>query len=149
LPRGGAYIEINVCATLGNRRGCKELVDRAGPRLGRPNPTINQKTTLADSQSHRSPPLPANWLDWLNVEVITPKDVLPLVQVVPGLAKCGVFVRLKHSARICNLKRSVSRKSRKRLASKLKKPGPRMISRPVLPKATVPVATPVKAEGSK
>src|SRR2546422_1992634 len=83
---------------------------------------------------------------WPVLELIWPNALE--VTVVFGLPKCGVFVAPNHSVRNWKFTRSVSLKVRKRLASRLKMPGPRRYGklRPALPNATVPVGTGANAE---
>src|ERR1035438_10477044 len=64
-----------------------------------------------------------------------PSDELPVV--AEGFAKMSVFVRPRASARNCRLNRSRMAKVRKRLPFKLKRPGPRRMSRPLLPNVGV------------
>src|SRR6267378_150121 len=85
---------------------------------------------------------PANQIcRWPVLELIWPNALD--VTVVFGLPKCGVFVAPNHSVRNWKFTRSVSLKERKRLASRLKMPGPRRYGklRPVLPNWARPVAT--------
>src|SRR5260370_1121096 len=77
---------------------------------------------------------PANQIcRWPVLELIWPNALD--VTVVFGLPKCGVFVAPNHSVRNWKFTRSVSLKVRKRLASRLKMPGPPRYGklRPVLP----------------
>src|SRR2546428_10004973 len=66
--------------------------------------------------------------------------------VSTGNAKCGVFVRLKNSARNCNRVRSVTGKDFKRPRSKFLYLGPRIIFLPALP--SFPDAGAANAPGS-
>ena len=149
-PRGAPHAHAGACST--DACGSAELKSLSGTvSVGGWETSVKfvQKVSLAASQSHRSPPLPGSCPAKFNVELITPNVVLPGVQTVPGLAKCGVFVTLNASARNCNFTRSVILKSRKRLVSKLNRPGPRRMLRPLVPNRTRPVGTPVNALGSK
>ena len=59
-----------------------------------------------------------------------------LLTLTFGAAKCGEFVRLKASARNCATNRSVMLKSRNRLRSRFRRPGPSRMLRPDVPKRT-------------
>src|SRR5450432_950113 len=54
-------------------------------------------------------------------------------RLLSGLAKWGVFVKLKTSARNCIWSRSLKRKSRNKPRSQLKTPGPRRLLKPEVP----------------
>src|SRR5215470_15647523 len=68
-------------------------------------------------------------------------------RLAPGLAKCGVFVKLNASARNCNLKRSRMANSRNMPKSQLTTPGPRIELGAAVPKRAS--VTGAKAKGSK
>jgi len=118
-------------------------VERAGGPAGEPC----QKVSLRAKRICRSVP-------W--AEVISLKPLVLMIEpsarrvgeeaLAPGLLKAGVLVRLKTSVRNWSMNRSVILKLRKRLASRLKTPGPRIVLRPRVPYLTA--VTGAKAIGS-
>jgi hypothetical protein len=85
------------------------------------------KVSFAPSSIERLPPsLPPR------VPVTLPK-LLVESKFVPGLSKCGVFVKLNASARNSKPSRSVILNRRNSEASKLNKPGPLNTRRAMFP----------------